>query len=487
MAEETIGRSSNSCNVDGLEDTSRDAFEQQSRSDALESPVTVTIHGVRYDISNFEHPGGPAWLKSVAGQDATTHFEAHHMRISRARARLATLPVVSKSCASFGYGCNWDWSEAGFYATVRRRAAAALLAEIGQATSSESDVAMVTKETWRQATSSTTAMRVTRIVALALYITTFLATCVTRSPWMALACGVMTAVMGGFGHNAFHQRGHSWDCWLFECAGLSHEAWRVGDHTEHHMNPNLPGDPDAEGMLPLVVWGPPTGGISVWRMFRCIFSPLAFHIVAATGVLLMQIQHLGCPDVGKRDARRSSGLVAPLVMLCMLTVSGWLWSVPGELFGGGMLHSLGMWLLTWTFGSFYFMTVTNVSHNQERNWIHQPCGQDWGAWQLATATDISVPFGLRGVPLCGMMFMFLHEQSLHHLFPALDHSRLPCIRPVVQRTAEEFGLTLHPPRNFIRLYLGMLATAAGISVSKAQALMCRSEPPVSEREVQGRG
>jgi len=302
---------------------------------------------------------------------------------------------------------------------------------------------------------------------------------------MAMGCGVMTAVMGGFGHNALHQRGETWDCWLFDCAGISHEDYRVGAHTYHHMRPNLPGDPDAFGMPPFVIWSPPTHCKTSTKMLRCIFSPLAFHMWAAVTVLLLQGVNLSRPGLFKRDFRQNAALVAPFVMLCILVFSGWALSLHGEFFRGGVikygltgelgiLHSVGLWLLTWTSGSFYFMLVTNVTHNQERNWVASPRDiQDWGAWQMATATDISIPCGLRGVPLCGMMLIFLHEQTLHHLFPALDHSRLHSLRPMVQRTAEEFGLTLHPPRNYLCMYLGMLADLAGISVSKVQASICR--------------
>jgi len=444
----------------------------------------ITIHGVTYDISNFDHPGGRVWLKCVAGQDATVHFEAHHLRIGRARARLATLPVVYSHGVS---SSEWDWSETGFHATVRRRAAAALLDKSGQPSSSESDVNNIPRETWCRATSSTLAMRVTRVFAIALWMAAFAATCVTRSPWMALACGVMTAVMGGFGHNALHQRGESWDCWLFECAGMSHEEYRTGAHTDHHMRPNLPEDPDAFGMSPVIDWAPPADGSrSVRRMLRCIFSPLVFHIVAAVAVLFTQLSHLGCPSFCRRDFRQNAGLVVPFLELCMLILSGWLWSLHGESLPGGvfkydvngslwLLHSIGLWFLIWAFGSFYFMLVTNVTHNQERNWMASPCDiKDWGAWQLATATDISIPCGLRGVPLCAMMLIFLHEQTLHHLFPCIDHSRLHCLRPMVQRTAEEFGLTLHKPRNYLCGYIGMVAALAGISVSEVRASICRS-------------
>jgi len=124
------------------------------------------------------------------------------------------------------------------------------------------------------------------------------------------------------------------------------------------------------------------------------------------------------------------------------------------------------------------MLVTNVTHNQERNWTASEKDiKDWAAWQMATATDISIPCGLRGFPPCAMMLIFLHEQTLHHLFPSIDHSRLHCLRPMVQRTAEEFGLTLHKPRNYLCGYIGMVAALAGISESEFRASLCWCKKP----------
>jgi cytochrome b involved in lipid metabolism len=42
----------------------------------------VGIHGVCYDLSEWEHPGGAVWLDVVRGTDATALFEMHHVRVA---------------------------------------------------------------------------------------------------------------------------------------------------------------------------------------------------------------------------------------------------------------------------------------------------------------------------------------------------------------------------------------------------------------------
>jgi len=305
---------------------------------------------------------------------------------------------------------------------------------------------------------------VARIFAIILYVASFVATCVFQSVVPAVACGVLTAVMGGFGHNALHQRGRTWDCWLFECGGFSHKEYRIGDHTSHHVSPNLPDDPDATFMRPFVEFGPPRKA----TIFRRVFSVLVFHVIASLAVLVTlgrRLMRLVLSD--RRHVRGPSAIVIPLIELFLLLLSGCLLAERQTSGLMVMLHSFGLWTLLWLSGSFYFMLVTTVTHNQERNWTVIPNdSRDWGAWQMATATDIEIPCGLRGVPLCEMMFIFLHEQTLHHLFPTICHSRLHLLRPIVSRTVEKFGLELKRPQNYMSLYVGMLATIAGTSTLK---------------------
>lgn len=296
-------------------------------------------------------------------------------------------------------------------------------------------------------------------------------TCIRHSFPSTVMCGVLTAVLGGFGHNALHQRGRTWDCWLFEVAGFSHREYRLDEHTAHHEAPNLADDPDVTFMLPYVELGPPRKA----PFRRRVCSLIAFHVLASLVSLLILRKRIFLPN-----QRGHSAIVTPLLQLFLLLLSGCFFAgrsntdtaSVGFAFGyvaqlKAIVYAFFLWICMWLSGSLYFMTITNVTHHQKNNWMAIPhASRDWGAWQMATASDIEIPFGLRGIPFCGMFYIFLHEQTLHHLFPTIDHSRLPRLRPLVSATARNFGLSLEKPRNFVSLYLGLLETIAGAPILK---------------------
>ena len=120
----------------------------QDAISCLFSPTPLWyIHGDAYDLSGFlhEHPGGAAWLRLSAGRDVTELFESHHLRIRKATRRLNAFKARRDGSRTDDTGCcgvggpvlvpppvarcprKWNWDGKGFYATLRDRAAAALL------------------------------------------------------------------------------------------------------------------------------------------------------------------------------------------------------------------------------------------------------------------------------------------------------------------------------------------------------------------------
>jgi fatty acid desaturase len=61
----------------------------------MESVKIITVEGVTYDISEFNHPGGNV-IDAFQGKDATDMFMAMHSPFSRAKKTLQSLPVVKK-------------------------------------------------------------------------------------------------------------------------------------------------------------------------------------------------------------------------------------------------------------------------------------------------------------------------------------------------------------------------------------------------------
>jgi len=64
--------------------------------------------------------------------------------------------------------------------------------------------------------------------------------------------------------------------------------------------------------------------------------------------------------------------------------------------------------------------------------------EEWAAHQMKTTVDFAT-----GNRLLNWFAGGLNFQVEHHLFPLISHTHYPEIRPIVQRTASEFGLPYH--------------------------------------------
>jgi fatty acid desaturase len=62
---------------------------------------------------------------------------------------------------------------------------------------------------------------------------------------------------------------------------------------------------------------------------------------------------------------------------------------------------------------------------------------DWGLYQLTTVMERS---DVRGSQF--LTQTHFGEHTLHHLCPTLDHGLLPQLKPVFEKTCDEFGVTL---------------------------------------------
>ena len=87
-------------------------------------------------------------------------------------------------------------------------------------------------------------------------------------------------------------------------------------------------------------------------------------------------------------------------------------------------------ILTWTLGGYYFAFLAHLNHaNPYPDDRPQPPGRrSFLEHQLKHTIDVSSrPFG----PLTPLALLYLDRQTVHHLFPSIDHSRLPSVRHLV--------------------------------------------------------
>lgn len=64
---------------------------------------------------------------------------------------------------------------------------------------------------------------------------------------------------------------------------------------------------------------------------------------------------------------------------------------------------------------------------------------DWGLHQVYTSVERDEP-----INYIFLTMATFGDHTLHHLFPALDHSLIPLLQNIYEDTCKEFGLDLTP-------------------------------------------
>jgi fatty acid desaturase len=122
-------------------------------------------------------------------------------------------------------------------------------------------------------------------------------------------------------------------------------------------------------------------------------------------------------------------------------------------------------LLSTAIMSYVTITLFMVSHIGPRELDGQRHAAesrgDWGEYQLRTA----VGWGYEWGACASVPFLLVNHQPLHHLFPALHHSRLPSLVPLVREAypgllADEPGLGAFV-QAFRAMYHTLFSSTAG--------------------------
>lgn len=332
-------------------------------------PGGVGIHGKIYDIRHLDHPGGALWMDLCRATDCTELYELSHVNIQRSNAALAALPVLGT------YTRKHTWSFDN-YAKVRSVALEAL----------------PTRQSRRQTREQRGALWVHVGLGGLLHAATMASYPLTLA-W-TLACFASAAsncVMGGYGHNALHQLsplalGLDWN-------GLSSFEWCLEHICSHHCYTNSKHDHDAISMHPFVEW---TGRRRWHNVLIYAIFPLGELLVAAQGYVGHRCRWK-CPPTAPAWMR-----YAPYLFLLRAATN-----VIAHGFAG-----LATLAFTCAIASAYFSLLAHLNH--------APLGgdaDDFLAHQLRTTADLR-SFAPPELALG------LDRQTLHHLFPTVDHSRL---------------------------------------------------------------
>lgn len=210
--------------------------------------------------------------------------------------------------------------------------------------------------------------------------------------------------------------------YYFDLSLLSSYDWRISHGISHHLFPNTRYDFEIEFIEPFLMFFPDPNKTLMQRYGSYVYQfftiPLFFF-----AEILKKFVHL----VSKGTYPRVESFLPliELLVMCALAPS----------FGAG----LKLWLVLHSASStwFGFVSLTGAHHHPEI--YHEGDAfrenPDWGLCQLDTVRD--------RVEIIGNLFFVavtFGDHSLHHLLPAVDHSKLNSLYPAFFETCEEFNI-----------------------------------------------
>ncbi|KAK3923005.1 Cytochrome b5-related protein [Frankliniella fusca] len=371
--------------------TGESYMDSRRRDDGAEG--LWRVHDKLYDLEDFvkRHPGGEHWLRSTKGTDITELFESHHLT-GRAPELLARFAVRD---ATQPRNSPYTFHDDGFFRTLKRRAAPVLAATPDPGFAPRFNDALVAASFACAGLGAAVAEGAGAwlLVALAALFVSWSAVCA---------------------HNFTHRR-DNWRMYYKSLCFMSLSEWRVSHIFSHHMYPNTLLDIEISMHEPLLQFLPTAG------------KPLVFK-VASFGVFTMYAASALFLGLRHRVSRIRLEDFLPLLYLAVMVLCG-----------APFLTALAMWLFLWVVHSliFHFIGLTAAHHHPDI--FHDGDApredRDWGLGQLDAVRDRADHGGSRFRVLTSY-----GDHALHHLFPTVDHCRLPALYPVFNQTLADFGV-----------------------------------------------
>ena len=351
------------------------------------------VRGVSYDLSEFldKHPGGRRYLQNTVDTDITELFESMHVGTTAAgvlpRYRDDSIPVLRSRSEN----------NTAFFALKRAIKANFDLDDL------------------KNPSLAYTALSYATLGVYAAALRTALLAPSAAPAWAAHAVlGVAISWLGGFAHNGLHLYPRRVGETLGMYLSLSNNPfrWMYVHLTSHHMQTNTAIDHDKRAVADFQRW---------WRD-----NPLMWWVGTLVGVFLAgtRVTWL-CADHSTATAPSMTlaeqlvpGVVSIAVLLLGLRCQGARW--------------LPRMLLTIGVASLYAFVFFQVSHVQPETLDGdgiRAAVDDWGEFQLRTTKGWGATRGVLG---CAP-FLFLNLQPAHHLFPALHHSKLHLVTPLIRQ------------------------------------------------------
>mmetsp|Transcript_28700 Transcript_28700/g.60600 ORF Transcript_28700/g.60600 Transcript_28700/m.60600 type:complete len:498 (-) Transcript_28700:59-1552(-) len=429
--------------VDGHEDSDCLELSQIAgeKSTSSKGKLHTRVHGKWYELSKFDHPGGPVALDLAKGRDATALFESHHYFIPRKQLLqiLAKYEVPAEE-AKHLHTMNdkleddnpyeWEGIENDGFANEIRQLAVDYFTDLAK----KRGISVLEAA---KATPQRNFISASLLVAFFASLPAFV-----QGQWAFL---FITPVL----------------CWLAIC-NYWHDAlhfslstnWRINAYTPyvlpflsspwlwyhqhcvgHHVYTNVPHkDPDLAHFAPFmrehqsIRWRPAHAYQALWWNYSLMWS-------VATGVglnlrnAIRAIVKMNFNNVVPCQKPNMLGMASLIGGRVLYVYVAYVW--PFQVFSSG---KAALWaLVANAVFSVCFMVNTQINH------LVGPCSHttstNFYKSQVLTAQD----FG-HDSTFCFYFSGGLNYQIEHHLFPCINHCHLPALAPGVKRICKKYDV-----------------------------------------------
>lgn len=299
-------------------------------------------------------------------------------------------------------------------------------------------------------TKGNTAMVIKTIVMTALYVLPFVLLLTIPMPLVAAAglCVLMGIGIAGVGMSVMHDACHgaySKRHWVNQVLGGSLYLlgsnvlnWKIQHNVLHHTYTNISGmdeDINEKGPIRLAVKTP----LKKYHRFQYIYVFLFYGLMTLVKLIndfpnLFKYNNKGLVRQQHGELKNEFIKMAVRKLLYVVVMFG----LPLWLTNFRWYQVLtGFIIMHWVAGmilSFVFQ-LAHVVEGAEQPFEENEHYANWHVHQLRTTSDFA-----RNNKFLGWYIGGLNFQIEHHLFPNICHIHYPKIAPIVQRTAQEFGI-----------------------------------------------
>ena len=217
--------------------------------------------------------------------------------------------------------------------------------------------------------------------------------------------------------------------YCFDLGLLSSHEWRVTHALSHHIFPNTILDFEISNLEPLLDYRVYKSKSFLHRTKLSFFIAL---ILSPLALFMEVVKRSISIAAGQQKIRMEN--FTPAIPLTVFMIA-----IPSSSADYWWL-AFKLWTVMNSAYAIFFVLIGLTTAHYHPDMFHAGDGEfryglDWGLTQLDATGDSKDVTGFLLAELCTF-----GNHVLHHLFPTLDHGLLDSLRPVLQKTVEDFHL-----------------------------------------------